>query len=117
MLPLVALLVADIFLLSCTPVQANPGTDTKTYVIEASKDDAWCKVNDVKWDDASYYLSKFDRELVADGASIFQKEPLLNTHITSVKPKAHRAEPQNVEYKYLTKILVMILTLTFGTGQ
>lgn len=60
LLSLVALLVAEAFLFSCTSVQANPGTVTKTYVIGASKDDAWSKVDGVKWDDAEYYLSRSD---------------------------------------------------------
>ncbi|NWG10750.1 PKD domain-containing protein [Candidatus Bathyarchaeota archaeon] len=31
-----------------------------TYVVEASKDDAWSKVDDVKWDTDQYYLSAPD---------------------------------------------------------
>lgn len=33
---------------------------TVTYQINASKDDAWSKVDDVEWDDDKYYLSKSD---------------------------------------------------------
>ena len=39
------------------PFNEAKGSTVSTYIINAPKDDAWSKVDDVKWDDDKYYLS------------------------------------------------------------
>jgi KaiC/GvpD/RAD55 family RecA-like ATPase/PKD repeat protein len=55
---ILVLILASLF--NFAPINKAAALTTVTYIIQASKDDAWSKIDDVKWDTNECYLSTAD---------------------------------------------------------